>query len=446
MNLLQSLRLSPAPALAFVGAGGKTTALFRLARDFSAPVLVTTTTHLSVEQAQLGDRHILIESPSQIKSLSAHPLQGITVYTAPPDASGRLGGLSGESLDRLLRLADSMGAPLLVEADGSRQLPVKAPAAHEPVIPAFADTVVVVAGLSALGKPLSAQTVHRPQEFAGISGVSPGEAIHPAALSRVLLHPQGSLKGIPPGVRRILLLNQADTDLLQSQAHAMLLGRPDQPSFFQAYHAVIIASLIRGEIYAVHEPVAGILLAAGGASRYGSPKQLLEYQGVPLVRRVAQVALACGVSPLIVVSGAYTPEIRLALQGLDVTLVHNLEWQEGQSTSVKLGIGHLPSEAGSVIFFLADQPFIQESLLQALIEAHAASLAPIVAPMVDGRRSNPVLFDRRTWADFASLSGDAGGRQLFSRYTVSWVPWHDPRLLLDVDTPEDYRRLLDEQS
>ncbi len=286
------------------------------------------------------------------------------------------------------------------------------------MIPAFADTVVVVAGLSALGKPLSAQTAHRPQEFTRISGISPGEAIDPAALSRVLLHPQGGLKGIPPGVRRMLLLNQADTDLLQSQAHAMLLGRPDQPSFFQAYHAVIIASLIRGEIYAVHEPVAGILLAAGGASRYGSPKQLLEYQGVPLVRRVAQVALACGVSPLIVVSGAYTPEMRLALQGLDVTLVHNLEWQEGQSTSVKLGIGHLPSEAGSVIFFLADQPFIQESLLQALIEAHAASLAPIVAPMVDGRRSNPVLFDRRTWADFASLSGDAGGRQLFSRYTV----------------------------
>ncbi len=342
MNLLHSLRLSPAPRLAFVGAGGKTTALYRLARDFSAPVLVTTTTHLSVEQAQLGDRHILVESPSQVEALFAHPLEGITVCTAPPDASGRLGGLSGESLALLLRLADGMHAPLLVEADGSRQLPVKAPAAHEPVIPAFVDTVVVVAGLSALGKPLSAQTAHRPQEFARISGLSPGETIDPAALSRVLLHPQGSLKGIPPGARRILLLNQADTDLLQSQAHAMLLGRPDQPSFFPAYHAVLIASLVRSEIYAVHEPVAGILLAAGGASRYGSPKQLLEYQGVPLVRRVAQVALASGVSPLIVVSGAYTPEIRLALQGLDVKLVHNLEWQEGRAplSSWASGICH----------------------------------------------------------------------------------------------------------
>ena len=105
----------------------------------------------------------------------------------------------------------------------------------------------------------------------------------------------------------------------------------------------------------------------------------------------------------------------------------------------------MPSEAGSVIFFLADQPFVTESLVQALVEAHAGSLAPIVAPMVDGRRSNPVLFDRRTWADFASLTGDAGGRTLFARYPATWVPWHDPRLLMDIDTPEDYQRLLDHQ-
>jgi molybdenum cofactor cytidylyltransferase len=445
MSLLQSLRLSPTPRLAFVGAGGKTTALFSLARDFAAPVLVTTTTHFSVEQMQLGDRHFIVESASQIEALSPHQLEGISVFTAPPDASGHLAGLPAEYLALLLRLADDLSAPLLVEADGSRQHPVKAPAAHEPAIPAFVDSVVVVAGLSALGEPLSEQLVHRPEEFSRLSGLSPGEVIDPAGLARLLVHPQGGLKGIPPGARRILLLNQADTDLLQSQAHAMLLQRPEKPSLFPAYHAVLVASLIRGEIYAVHEPVAGILLAAGGASRYGLPKQLLSYQGVPLVRRVAEVALASGVSPLIVVSGAYTPEIRLALQGLDVVLVHNLDWQEGQSTSVKLGIQRLPREAGSVIFFLADQPFVQESLVKALVEAHAASLAPIVAPMVDGRRSNPVLFDRRTWEDFASLSGDAGGRLLFSRYPVTWVPWHDPRLLLDIDTPEDYRRLLDEQ-
>jgi molybdenum cofactor cytidylyltransferase len=445
MNLLQSLRLSPVPRLAFVGAGGKTTALFQLARDFSSPVLVTTTTHFAVEQAQLGDQHFSVDTPEQIELLRPDQIRGLTVFTGPPDGSGRLTGITNPALERLLRLADDLSAPLLVEADGSRQLPVKAPAAHEPAIPAFVDSVVVVAGLSALGKPLSPQVVHRPEGFSRLSGLSPGDVIDPAALVRLLVHPEGGLKGVPPGARRILLLNQADTDLLQSQARAMLLQRPEQPSLLRAYHAVLIASLIRREIYAVHEPVAGILLAAGGASRYGSPKQLLAYQGTPLVRRVAEAALASGISPLIVVSGAYTPQIRLALQGLDVQLVHNPSWQEGQSSSVKLGMQRLPREAGSVIFFLADQPFVQESLVRALVETHAASLSPIVAPMVDGRRSNPVLFDRGTWADFASLTGDAGGRLLFSRYPATWVPWHDPRLLLDIDTPEDYQRLLDQQ-
>jgi molybdenum cofactor cytidylyltransferase len=63
--------------------------------------------------------------------------------------------------------------------------------------------------------------------------------------------------------------------------------------------------------------------------------------------------------------------------------------------------------------------------------------------MVDGQRSNPVLFDRQTWGDFLSLTGDLGGRALFSRYPATWVPWHDSRLLLDIDTPEDYQRLID---
>jgi molybdenum cofactor cytidylyltransferase len=313
------------------------------------------------------------------------------------------------------------------------------------VIPPFVDTVVVVAGLSALGKPLSPKTAHRTEVFSRLSGMASGDVIDTSALGRVLVHPQGGLKGIPPGARRILLLNQADTDLQQAQAQAMLLRRTGQPALFPAYHAVLIASLIKPEIFAVHEPVAGIILAAGSASRFGSAKQLLSFQGTPLVRHIAQIALASGLSPVIVVSGAYTSQISQALEGLPVDIKHNDHWQDGQSTSVQLGIMQLPPEAGSVIFFLADQPFVTESLVGALVEAHAASLAPIVAPLVAGHRSNPVLFDRRTWADFASLTGDTGGRLLFAHHPVVWVDWHDTRLLLDIDTQEDYQRLLDQK-
>jgi molybdenum cofactor cytidylyltransferase len=63
--------------------------------------------------------------------------------------------------------------------------------------------------------------------------------------------------------------------------------------------------------------------------------------------------------------------------------------------------------------------------------------------MVDGRRANPVLFDRRTFEDLRKLEGDTGGRPLFARYQAEWLPWHDPSVMLDVDTEQDYQHLLE---
>jgi molybdenum cofactor cytidylyltransferase len=81
-------------------------------------------------------------------------------------------------------------------------------------------------------------------------------------------------------------------------------------------------------------------------------------------------------------------------------------------------------------------------LLRSLVDLHASTLAPLAAPMVDGRRANPVLFDRRTFPDLLALEGDTGGRSLFSKYQPVWLPWLDSSLVLDVDTQEDYERLL----
>jgi molybdenum cofactor cytidylyltransferase len=86
-------------------------------------------------------------------------------------------------------------------------------------------------------------------------------------------------------------------------------------------------------------------------------------------------------------------------------------------------------------------PQTPASLVRSLVETHAASLAPIVAPLVDGQRGNPVLFDRDTFPELMELSGDVGGRPLFARYPVEWVPWHDSGILADVDTQDDYWRL-----
>lgn len=464
MRLLQALRLSPIPRLALVGAGGKTSALFRLARELDAypainhgPILVTTTTHLSVEQLSFGDRSYLLRENEDVvqleKALAGIVSSEVIVLSGPQAEADRVAGLSGPVLDSVYALAERHGLPLLVEADGSRRLPLKAPAAHEPVVPSWADTVVVVAGLSGLGQPLSPDWVHHAELFGKLAELAPGEAITPQALAQVLLAPEGGLKNIAPEARRVALLNQAATP--ERQALAGAVARAILP----AYQAVVIADLASaqgvipglafpekdepGEALAVYERTAGILLAAGGSLRLGRPKQLLEWRGEPLVRHSARSALEGGLDPVIVVSGAYEPDVRQALEGLPLRFVNNPAWEAGQSSSLIAGLRLAPPDCGAVIFLLADQPQVPPTLLHSLIELHAHNLAPIVAPQAAGRRANPVLFDRATFPDLLSLQGDTGGRALFSRYPVTWLPWHDPDLLLDVDTEADYQRLLE---
>jgi molybdenum cofactor cytidylyltransferase len=99
-------------------------------------------------------------------------------------------------------------------------------------------------------------------------------------------------------------------------------------------------------------------------------------------------------------------------------------------------------EVGGVVFLQADQPHIPSFLIKRLVEAHEATLSPVIGPQIDGQRGNPVLFDACTFAELLSLEGDSGGRALFAKYPVQWIPWHDSNLLLDIDSPEDYSKFL----
>jgi molybdenum cofactor cytidylyltransferase len=280
-----------------------------------------------------------------------------------------------------------------------------------------------------------------------------GEVIIPEAIARVLNHPAGGLKNIPVLARRIALLNQADTPEVQAQARLI------SSQLIPSYQSAIIASLkpVIGssqitpepisqrstEIYAVYDQVAGIILAAGESSRFGAPKQLLIWRGIPFIRHVAMIALEAGLSPVVVIVGASAETIQKVISDLPVRIVNNLDWESGQSSSIKAGVSGLSRDIGAAIFLMADQPQIPTNLIRYLVETHQITLAPIIAPQSDGQRGNPVLFDSTTFPQLLLLSGDSGGRSLFAHYPVQWVPWHDSRILLDVDTPEAYEKFLE---
>lgn len=200
--------------MAFVGAGGKTTHLLHFARELAAddrPVLVTTTTHLADPReeentfARILLRPDLEHPPTPGSEPPPEPLGGVTLLVSrPTDESGKLKGIDPSHVTELRK-----AWPLvLVEADGSKRLPIKAPAAYEPVVPEGTDLVVGVIGLDALGEPLDERTVHRPELFASVTGCAPGEPIgwdHLVALAR---HPEGLFKGARG--RRVVLLNKID--------------------------------------------------------------------------------------------------------------------------------------------------------------------------------------------------------------------------------------------
>jgi molybdenum cofactor cytidylyltransferase len=148
--------------------------------------------------------------------------------------------------------------------------------------------------------------------------------------------------------------------------------------------------------------------------------------------------------------------VEAAVQDLPIVITRNADWQNGQSTSMRAGLRSLTPtllpvrkedrgeefrNVGSAIFLLCDQPQITAPVIRALVEQHTLDLSPIIAPMVAGQRANPVLFDRDTFSDLMALTGDVGGRAIFSKYQVSYLPWVDESLLMDVDSPADLEKL-----
>jgi len=438
MNLIKTFRLTMNSKVAFVGSGGKTTAMFQLARDFGSRVILTTTTHLALDQLEQAEKHFTVKSVEDLPSEILDLEENILMFTGPQVEPNRVKGPDQDILIQLAALAEKWSYPLLIEADGARQLPIKAPADHEPPIPEFVDTVIVMIGLSGLGKPLNEKWVHRPEIFSELVGIPPGSEISSQHLAVAITSPRGGLKNIPAAARKILLINQIDSFPNWKTFHDYL------PLFFKHYEGIGFTVLEDQMLLEYHEPIAGVILAAGGSTRFGTTKQLLDWKGNPLVKHAAETALAGGLSPVVIVTGADQENVTLAVKGLPIECVHNPDWEQGQSSSVRTGIESLPPQVGGAMFLLADQPFTPPELIRRLVKEHTINRIPIICPEVNGKRANPVLFDREIFPDLAKLTGDKGGRALFDSYKTRSVNWENDLIRKDIDTPEDYDKLCSE--
>jgi molybdenum cofactor cytidylyltransferase len=434
-SLAQALRVERGAVVSFVGGGGKTTSMFRLAAELCATglrVITTTTTHISKEQVHLAPASVAIDDLSFLAArLDEH---GHCLVIGAPDGKGRVFGATSDLIDTLRARSDVDA--VLVEADGSRSRPFKAPGKHEPVVPAMTTILVPIAGLNSLGQPLDEDHVHRADLAAALAEESIGSPVTTNTIARVLSHPDGGAKLLPAGARLVPLLNKADTEAEVQQGRELagkLLAFPIVDT------AAISCMHSDPPVLEAWAPIAGIVLAAGEATRFGAAKQVMPWMGTTLVAHSARVALAAGLDPVIVVAGYEAEKVEKALAGLPVHVTFNPEFAKGQSASLKKGIEALPPRTGAAMMLLADQPLVTAGMIRTIVQAHRQTFAPICVPVFEGQRGNPALFDKSLFGELTDLRGDIGGRALFDKYSNAIISVPASReVLLDIDTPEDY--------
>jgi molybdenum cofactor cytidylyltransferase len=188
--------------------------------------------------------------------------------------------------------------------------------------------------------------------------------------------------------------------------------------------------------------IAAIVLAAGQSSRMGHNKLTADLGGAPLVRRAVEAAVTSHVSRTIVVTGKDASLVEDALKDLSVGFVHNPDFRQGLSTSLKMGIRAVPEEYDGAVVLLADMPGIGAGVIDKLIAAfNPEEGRAICVASHKGKRGNPVLWSRRFFPEMLALEGDIGAKHVMAlnEELVCEVEAGSDDPLIDIDTPEDLR-------
>ncbi len=206
---------------------------------------------------------------------------------------------------------------------------------------------------------------------------------------------------------------------------------------------------------------AAIILAAGTSSRMssGRHKLLLPLHGRPVLAHVIDATIASQARPILIVLGHQIDQVRLQIKPYtthpDITLVENADYLQGMSTSLRIGVQTLLSygyrkystsfQVDSALIMLGDQPMVTSQVIDSLIRAYRTTDNSIVAPLYNGKRGSPVLFNNRLFPELIEVTGDEGGRTVLERHRqeVELVEMGDAMTNYDVDTWEAYQQVVE---
>ena len=195
--------------------------------------------------------------------------------------------------------------------------------------------------------------------------------------------------------------------------------------------------------------LAGVVLAAGRSARMGSPKALLDFLGRPFAVRILEALEALEVKTRVVVLGPDAPRIHPALAGHDCMIVENLEPETGPIESLRVALRALqPLQPSAILVWPVDLPHVRVTTVERLLETHRRTEAPAIVPTFAERRGHPVIWGSALFG--ALLESKAatreGARAVLHQHEkeVVSVPVDDPAVIDELNTPEDYERLVRE--
>ncbi len=456
--LIDLWRLGPSEVVCAVGGGGKTSLLERLAREYESEgsrVVLTTTTH--VWPPAVGGRPlVLVDSPDEIDRLRQSPGGLSPVVGRGLDGAGKLVGVPHEWVCRLRDLP--WAAAVLVEADGSKGLPLKAPAEWEPVLPECASLVVGLAGLDAQGIPLDDAHVHRADRLAALLGLPRGARVPPPRLLDAVLTAYGPSR--PDQAELLVALNKADR--IPPEA-GLLRAAAAAPVETWAGSVAPRVVEVRAEGFwedggwrrldRRDERPDVLVLAAGLATRMGADKVLARLGDGTVLGAVVRAATGCaGLGRVVVVTGPDSTAAEAALWGDcpsgGYEVARNPSPEAGMASSLLAGLTHLDG-GGDLLVLLGDQPLVTKETLSRLLAARAGSPRAAAVGLAHsggagpagGGVGPPVLLHRSLRPQLLDLRGDQGARLLLTRYAGAVIAVAaEPDETLDVDTPADLAR------
>lgn len=427
-HLINELQIGKGSVVSVIGSGGKTTLVEGLAEVLKGKyrVCIATSTKMGVPRSGTYSCMFFPGSP-----YLEEPVDQPGIYYAADEIveGKKLHGFSSPMVNWALAHTDV----ILIEADGSKRLPLKGWAAYEPVVIPQTTLTIGVIPVWPVGQILDETLVHRFPLFTQITGARPGDRLTIAHMTRLIESDDGlfaKAKG-----QKVLFFSQVYDNAAAETARAIV-----KAGNFNHIKKIMIGCV---DMPSRAVSIAVIIMASGFSSRMGTNKLLMDIEGRPMVSRVmdavAQAAKSRREITRVIVVTAFEPVAEMArTHGFQV--VSNPEPEAGQSRSVVLGTA-AAQPADGLMYVPGDMPWLNPEVMNSLVDRFLRQPDRIIRPTYGGRPGAPVLFTRGLKDELLKITGDQGGRTVIYAHPDLMVslPFEQARWGMDVDSPLDLK-------